>query len=272
MIKVGLYSSMFGKGDSPELETAEGFVDLAAELRLDAIDFRSDVGFGAEVRGGPQQLLELKLRCHKAGLPIGYLASRGHFTGSEEELRAKIDYVVDDIERAVILGAPAIRVFCGEQPRSKREQEAEIRCLRECCDLAANRGIIVGLQNHPCTGDNILRLLEQVDRTNFTHILDTGQWSGCAAYGDPPGPAAGEEIYRFMEQTAPFATHVRAKFFKIDSGREEWLDYARIVAILEDAGFNGIMGVVFEGRRVNSCGDREVIARAAAHLRHLLAQ
>ena len=57
-----------------------------------------------------------------------------------------------------------------------------------------------------------------------------------------------------------------------NSGREEWLDYERIVAILVDAGFNGIMGVVFEGRRVNSCGDREVIARAAAHLRELLPQ
>ena len=269
MIKVGLYSSMFGKGDSPELETAEGFVDLARELRLDAIDFRSDVGFGSAGRGERQQLVDLKLRCHQAGLPIGYLASRGHFTGSEDELRAKIDFVAEDIERAALLGAPVIRVFCGEQPRSTGEQEAEVRCLRECCDIAADKGVIVGLQNHPCSGDNILRLLEQVDRANFTHILDTGQWTGCAAYGDPPGPA-GDRVYRFMEQTAPYATHVRAKFFKIDSGREEWLDYERIVAILVEAGFNGIMGVVFEGRGVNSCGDREVIARAAAHLRELL--
>ena len=266
MIKVGVYASMFGKGDDPELATVAGFVDLASELKLDAIDFRSDVGFG----GGSEaeHLFELKLKCIRSGLPIGYLASQGHFAGTDEELRQKIEYVRKDVEKAVVLGAPTIRVFCGEQPDSSGEQDAEISCFQEACDIAAERGIAVGLQNHPCTGENILRLLEAVQRPNFSHILDTGQWMGAPMYNE--GQDTGADLYRFMEETAAHATHVRAKFFKIDSGREEWLDYERIVQILVNAGFNGTMGVVFEGRDINSCGDREVIARAANHLRDLL--
>ena len=74
-----------------------------------------------------------------------------------------------------------------------------------------------------------------------------------------------------MEQTAAHASYVRAKFYKIDSGREEWLDYGRIVDILKGVDFNGTMGIVFEGKDINDCDDREVMRRAAAHLRQLLA-
>ena len=259
---------MFGKGDSPELETAEGFVDLAAELRLDAIDFRSDVGFGAEGRGGPQQLLELKLRCHKAGLPIGYLASRGHFTGSEEELRAKIDYVAVDVERAVILGAPAIRVFCGEKPGSTREQKAEVRCLRECCDIAADKGVIVGL----------------AEPSHAAETTSCGCWSRWTGPTSPTywtrgsGPAApptailpdrrrGTGYTGSWSRPRPTPpTCGRSSSKSTAAGKSGWTTSASS-PFWWTTGFNGIMGVVFEGRGVNSCGDREVIARAAAHLR-----
>ena len=72
-----------------------------------------------------------------------------------------------------------------------------------------------------------------------------------------------------MQQTAQYAAHVRAKFFKIDSGKEEYLDYERIVPMLVDAGYNGPLTVVFEGRDANACGDKEVIRLAAEQLREL---
>ncbi len=266
MIKVGVYASMFGKGDAPELQTVEGFVELASQLNLDVVDFRSDVGFGGG--NSPEQLFELKMRCLRAGLPVGYLASQGHFVGTDEELQAKIDYVREDVARAVVLGTPLIRVFCGAAPADPAARAAEVRCFQESCDIAAKQAIMVGLQNHPCDGDNVLRLLEEVDRPNFTHILDTGQWTGFKAYNEGVD-TVGDGIYRYMEQTAPHAVHVRAKFFKIDSGREEWLDYERIVGILREADFNGTMGVVFEGGKVNSCGDRDVLRLAVQQLRDL---
>ena len=72
-----------------------------------------------------------------------------------------------------------------------------------------------------------------------------------------------------MEQTAKYACHVRAKFYKIDSGAEEWLDYPRIVDILKATDFNGTLGVVFEGKDINDCDDHDVLRRAAAQLRQL---
>lgn len=263
-MKVGLYASMFGKdqGSFPDIES---FIDLAHEERLDVIDLRSDVGFHDH---DSDYLLRTKLRCLRAGLSVGYLATVGHFVGSEADLEQKLAQVRQDIDVAVALGAPMVRSFCGETPHDAAARSREVGCFQQVCDYAAGRGIVVGLQNHPCTGDGVLRLLEEVGRDNFMFILDTGQWVGSPAR-NAGVPDADVDIYHFMEQTAEHAVHVRAKFYKIDSGTEEWLDYDRIYGILEGAGFNGTLSVVFEGKGINRCDDREVLSLAAAQLRRL---
>jgi len=263
-MKVGLYASMFGS--TPEqFPDIESFIEYAYELRLDVIDLRSDVGFHSHDTG---YLMETKMRCLERGLSIGYLASGGHFFGTDAELEEKLERVAADVRAAALLGAPMIRLFCGQPLTDPEEQEREVRCLQRACDMAAERGVAVGLQNHPSTGDDVLRLMEQTQRRNFTFLLDTGQWVGSPARNQGV-PEPGYDIYRFMEQTAAHAGHVRAKFYKIDSGAEEWLDYPRIFRILRDAGYNGTMSVVFEGKDVNSCDDRGVLRLAAEQLRSL---
>ena len=71
---------MFGKGVNP-LPDIESFIDLAYEERLDVIDLRSDVGFSDH---DSTYLLDTKMSCLNKGLAIGYLATTGHFVGTEE--------------------------------------------------------------------------------------------------------------------------------------------------------------------------------------------
>ncbi|MFC1526906.1 sugar phosphate isomerase/epimerase family protein [Candidatus Latescibacterota bacterium] len=263
-MKVGLYASMFGQ--TPEqFPDIESYIDYAYELRLDVIDLRSDRGFHSH---DTDYLMATKTRCLEKGLAIGYLASGGHFVGTEGELEEKLERVRADVRAAALLGAPLIRLFCGQPLEDREAQKREVACLQRACDLAAEQAVAVGLQNHPSTGDDILRLLEETARDNFSFLLDTGQWVGSPARSQGvPDPE--HDIYRFMEQTAAHATHVRAKFYKIDSGEEEWLDYPRIIDILEGAGYNGTVSVVFEGKDANDCDDRQVLRLAAAQLRSL---
>ena len=256
---------MFGKDVTNVFPDIESYIDYAYELRLDVIDLRSDRGFHEH---GHSYLLETKLRCLEKGLAIGYLASGGHFVGTDGELAEKLETVCSDVQVAARLGAPMVRVFCGERPQSREERAREIRCFRQACDFAAEHGIAVGLQNHPSTGPDILDILAATERSNLSFLLDTGQWMGSP--GRHQGVADPDhDIYAYMKQTAPYATHIRAKFYKVDSGTEEWLDYPRIVEILESVNFNGTVGVVFEGRDINDCDDREVLRLAAAELRRL---
>jgi hypothetical protein len=77
--------------------------------------------------------------------------------------------------------------------------------FQEVADYAADRGVFIGLHNHPPvdspTGDDIVRILQETDRANVTFILDTGRWKGSP--GTPPmgvtDPDA--DIYDYMKQT-----------------------------------------------------------------------
>ena len=130
------------------------------------------------------------------------------------------------------------------------------------------------IHNHPPavapTGDDILRILHDTDRENFTFILDTGQWFGSPGTNLAGKFDSGLAFYHYMEQTAPHAACVRAKIYKIDSGREEWLDYERIMSILKAVNYNGNVSIIFEDRN-NRCGYAEAIGLAARYLRGLLA-
>ena len=267
-MKIGLYASMFGKDDPPTLQSIESYIDHAYDLRLDLIDFRSNRGFSSSE---PDYLIKTKLSCIEKGLSIGYLASGGHFVGSDEELGAKVQQAKADMDIALVLGAPMIRLFCGQPLSDPEERRREIQCFQEVGDYGLKVGIAMGLQNHPSTGDDVIRIIEETDRANFGFLFDTGQWCGSPAFNrGTPDPE--HDIYEYMKQTAHLATHVRAKFYKIDSGREEWIDYERIIPILAEAGYNGALSVVFEGKDANSCNDKEVMRLAAEHLQDVVSR
>ena len=268
---------------------AEEFVEFAYELRLDSVDFQIDRGLQSRDR---DYLRRLKLACLKRGLPIGFLGIGSGFIGSagspgvgaaaaplpRDELRRRIDEAKAAVDDAAFMGAPLVRIFGGSVPEGTEGRYAlfseMIASYQEVADYAAGLGVFVGLHNHPPvdspTGEEIIEILRETDRENFTFILDTGRWRGSP--GTPPMGVSDPDvdIYKYMEQTAPYASYVRAKIYKIDSGREEWIDYERVLAILNAVGFNGTMSMVYEDQG-NACGPREAIALAAEHLRDVIA-
>ena len=287
MIKLAC-NSLIAVGDGQSMD-AEEFVEFAYELRLDAVDFQLDRGLRSRDRG---YLLRLKRACLKRGLPIGFLGIGSGFIGStapphlggvgaplpRDELRRRIDEAKAAVDDAAYMGAPLIRIFGGSIPEATERRDElwseMIATYQEVADYAAGRGVFIGLHNHPPvdspTGDDMLRILRDTDRPNFTFILDTGRW-----YGSPGTAPMGEtdpdvDIYEYMEQTAPYASYVRAKIYKIDSGREEWIDYGRVMDVLRAVGFNGTISIVYEDQG-NACDPREAIALAVAHLRDVIA-
>ena len=248
------------------------FIQMSYDIGLDVIDFHHR----AFTSDDPDYLLALKMKCLKLGLPVGYMGVAGGFTGTEDEQRERIDESKAAIDTAAFFGAPLVRVFGGHCPPEVTDRDplfASIaRCLKEVADYGAEKGVIVALQNHDnrnlaATGPDVLRILSDVDHPNFSYIMDTGQWKGSVGAAGEPDPEA--DIYGYMEQTLPHACYVRAKIYKVASGREELLDYERIVRILKKQSYNGSISIVYEGQEE---GDRvELIKKAAAHLRELLA-
>ncbi len=251
-------------------------IEFARELGLDIIDFHlqgipNDVEF----------LMGLKMQCLKAGLPIGYLGA-GSLAGPVELKEERLVKAKADVDLASYLGAQMVRVFArGKWPDEPAEQEAVwgpmIESFQELSDYAAERGVVLGLQNHNHGGcarnaDLVLKILADTGRRNLTFIMDTGQWQGSMG-GSPRGwMDTAVDIYRdYMARTAQYTSSVRAKIYKIDTGREEWLDYPRIMRILNDAEFNGNISICLEGRDRNSCEPDECLKLAAEYLRKVIA-
>ena len=289
MIKLGCNSLVKDRDNPGGWIDVETMINLIHTLRLDIIDFQLDRGFRSLE---PAYLRRVKILCHKHGLPIGFIGAGSGFVDTAQlpdgsvvgaslppdELQRRIDEVNRAVDVAVFMGAPLIRLFGGGVPEGTENRETVwstmISGFQAVSDYAAEKGILIGLHNHPPaaepTSDDILRILNDVDRENFTFILDTGRWRGAPTSREETSDSS-ENIYRYMEQTVPYASYVRAKIYKVDSGKEELLDYRRIIAILKKANFNGNMSIVFEDQG-NQCDYAEAIGLAVKHLRGLLAE
>ncbi|HCL29227.1 MAG TPA: hypothetical protein DIC52_12425 [Candidatus Latescibacteria bacterium] len=266
MIKIGCnYLSFKGAEIS-----VDDFIDTCHDLRLDCLDFHQRAFSSTAV----DYLLGLKRKCLDLGLPIGYLGVAGGFAGDADFQQGKIEEAKSAVDMALVLGAPLIRVFGWHTFETEGREPmfaALARCLGEVCAYGADKGIIVALQNHDnrnlaATGPDVLRIIKDVDHPNLSFVMDTGQWRGSPGASGEADPAV--DIYRYMEQTLPYAAYVRCKFYQIADGRESVLDYERIANILRAGEYNGCISIVYEGREAE---DRRVlIGKAAAHLRQVL--
>ena len=265
MIKLGTLCSQ-----ATDLET---FIESVSEFRLDTIDFLRRAFPSTD----QAYLRQIRMKCLEKGLPIGYLGVSGGFVGSDDEIRDRVKTAKETVDMAVFVGAQLVRVFGGSYPPGTRDLEPlwpkMIASHQEIADYALEKGVIVALQNHDnnnlaATSEDVLRILREVDRSNFSFIMDTGQWKGSPGASPKGEPDPDADIYAYMEETVAHATCVRTKIYRIDSGVEEWLDYGRIFQILKAAGYNGNLSVVYEGQ-----GDPHVdIGKAVIYLRRLLAE
>ena len=280
MIKLGANAYIKEKDNPDKFLDALDFLEFARELDLDVIDFCLGRGLSST---DPDYLSEVKIKCLKYGLPIGYLLSVVGLAGPEDhQMAEKMAQAKRDVDLTSFLGAQICHVFArgGEVPDDSPEYEPlwaqMIRRFQEVSDYAADKGVIVGVQNHnngswARRSDQVVRIMEETNRDNFTLILDTGQWQGSIG-SDPrgvikdPNPNVHEE---HIEMTAPYAGYVRAKIYKVDSGIEEYLDYRRIIEILRAVNYNGNLSIVLE-HQGTQFDDYEAMRRAAVHLRELL--
>ncbi len=250
-------------------------IEMAKELGLDTID----IHVGGLPRD-PETAMKYKKSLLKGGMPIGYLGSGGGYDGAPEDVRKGIARDKADVDFAVFLGAPMIRLMSGrptlDDPTPEKTWAQMVAGFREVADYAIDKGIFLGIQNHPPPaaprGADILRMLLDVNRENMTHILDSGQWWN--SIGAHPRGVVKEpkvDIYEYMEQTAPYAASVRMKVFKIDSGREEWLDYERILKILKRVNYNGSLCICVENQ-VKTMTEQEALKAGVKYLRELMAK
>jgi sugar phosphate isomerase/epimerase len=228
------------------------FVDLCSRLELDGVDFNLG-SFQALER---DHLKKIKKTCLEHGLTIACIGVSNDFGRPPDQQEGVQRQIQQGLDVAQFLGAPVVRLFAGSVRDGQNREAVWKRCvdgLKHAADYAEKVGVMAALQNHnhnnvASTGEDVVRLLSEVDHPWCSHVLDTGQYLGSpGASGAKPDDARRHDVYKSIERTAARAILVRAKLYRLRSGKEEWLDYDRIFKIIRGVKYNGFVSLVYEG-------------------------
>jgi sugar phosphate isomerase/epimerase len=228
------------------------FIELCGLLELDGVDFNMS-SFRSLDR---EHLKKIKKRCLERGLTIACVGVSNDFGRASQDQEAVQQQIREGIDTAQFLGVPVVRLFAGYVQRGESREavwKRTVAGLQRAADYAEKAGVLVAVQNHnhnnvTSTGEDVVRLLKEVNHPWCSHILDSGQYLGSRGAG---GAKADDKrrfnVYDSIARTASLAVLVRAKLYRLRDGKEEWLDYRRICKILQGVKYNGFISLVYEG-------------------------
>jgi sugar phosphate isomerase/epimerase len=217
--------------------TLDDFVDLAADMNLDAVE--PTAYYFAET--SQEYLAHLKGKCSRLGLDVSGTAVGNNFcTSNPAKLRDEIQSVKKWVEHAFALGAKTIRIFAGPVDKGDTEEKAHARCvgaIQEACDYAAKFGIVLALENHGglvATIDQMLAVVQAVKHDWFGVNWDTGNFRSDDPYAD-------------LTRLAPYAVTVQIKTEIQRRGKKkEEADLKRLIDILRAADYRGYVALEYE--------------------------
>jgi sugar phosphate isomerase/epimerase len=217
--------------------TLDDFVDVAADLGLDAVE--PTAYYFADT--SPDYLAHLKGHCTCLGLDVSGSAVGNNFATSDPaKLKQQLAYVRDWTEHTARLGGKTVRIFAGPLDKGDTEDKARARCvaaIQEACDHAAKFGVYLALENHGgivATIDQTLALVKAVSHPWFGVNWDTGNFHSDDPYAD-------------LEQLAPYAVVVQIKTEIQRKGKpKEEADLKRMTDILRKANYRGYVALEYE--------------------------
>lgn len=236
----------------------EDFIAYCAELNLDACELTAYY-FPQEVTH--DYLMKIKELTFRLGLDISGTAIGNDFCVPAGEVRDReLAQTREWIDYAATMGAPVIRIFAGKQKPGMSREDAVALCVQgidESLDYAAERGVLLALENHggiTAKADELLDIVRRVKSSPWFGVnFDSGNFNS-------------EDPYAELEQIAPYTVNAQIKVAIKRNDRKEPSDFARVVSILKNAGYRGYLALEYEEEE----DPKTVIPGYIAQLRELI--
>ena len=254
------------------------FAKEAKALGFDAVEFVTqlydkkikEIGFAAVVDS-------LKSRNEKHGVKCVLIMVDGEGDLADPD-EAKRNEAVENhkkwVDAAVTLGGHAIRVntFGTNDPEIWiiTVQDG----LKKLSEYAATKNINVLVENHGWMSSNaplVMQAISGVNMPNCGTLPDFGNWCIKRAKGERWGECIEEypDYYEGIKLMMPAAKAVSAKAYDFDAeGNQPKIDYVKMLQIVKDAGYNGYIGIEYEGSNLSEkegiIATRNLLIKAAA--------
>lgn len=160
------------------------------------------------------------------------------------------------VEAAKHLGCTTIRVNARGKGNADEVQNASIDSLGRLGEYAAKENINIIVENHggySSNGQWMFKVLQSVDQSNVGMLPDFGNF--CIRHTEENGGTKCIEEYdkyKGVDELMPYAKGVSAKTINFDeNGNCVETDYDKMMKIVKDSGFKGIIGIEYEGEKLS---------------------
>ena len=199
-------------------------------------------------------LNELLMRCKDNGVSnhLIMIDGEGNLAAPDTAERTKaIENHHRWVECAKYLGCKTIRVNAAGQGTAEEMQKAAIESLGKLGEFAKTMTINVIVENHggySSNGEWLSGVMKQVNMKNVGTLPDFGNFCVKNGTGDNHGCLDEYDRYKGTKEMMPYAKGVSAKTFDFDAqGNDTLIDYVKMMKIIRDSKFRGIIGIEYEG-------------------------
>jgi sugar phosphate isomerase/epimerase len=217
--------------------TLEDFILKAVELRCVSVDMTVYYLRSTD----PEYLTTLRRLAYNNAVVFSGAACGASMVQADAAKRAdQLAQIKKWVDVTDLLGASHLRVFAGPLPKGVPLQQAidwVVDTMKAACDYSANKGIILGLEDHygvSQSGDVCVEIMQRVNSPYAGINLDITHFV----------PTADKDSYAQIAQCIPYAhvAHIRDRF---DDNSP--LDLERVCGLFAQAGFRGYLSVEYEG-------------------------
>lgn len=245
------------------------FAQKAKDLGFEALEYVSQLYIPEiEKRGNTDQaimdiMVALKEKSDALGMHNQIMMVDLH---DENELLASADpnYRSKAVEKhkvwvdaTDILGCHSMRVSLFGSPEQQAWVSNAIKSMTELCEYAAKKNINVIVENHGYFSSNaalVVKVMEGVNMPNCGTLPDFGNFCLKRKGNELWSTPCIEEYdkYQGVRELMPYAKGVSSKSFNFDNnGEETTIDFLKMMRIVKDAGYNGYVGIEYEGEELS---------------------
>lgn len=197
-------------------------------------------------------LKEMNMRANSEGQQnvLIMIDGEGSLADANTENRLKaIENHYKWIEAAHFLGCHAIRVNLAGGVDKSEAVTASVDSLTQLSEFAKASNINVLVENHGGFSSNgkwMTEVFSQIENENCGTLPDFGNF--CIEKGDDGVCLEEYDRYVGMKELLPYAKAVSAKSYNFsEKGDDTLIDYHRIMKMVKESGYNGFVGVEYEG-------------------------
>ena len=223
------------------------FAKKSKSLGIDAIEYVNQ--FFKDKAKDEKYLAELKKRADGEGVKTLLIMCDGEGRLGDPD-KGKRQKAVENhykwVEASKFLGGHSIRVNAASSGKYAEQIELAADGLRKLTEFGDKHGINVIVENHGGLSSNGAWLAAVMRKVNHPRCGTLPDFGNFRIGGDE-----WYDRYKGVKELMPFAKAVSAKSHEFDeAGNEKRTDYFKMMKIVLEAGYNGYVGIEYEGGKV----------------------